>query len=114
MGNVVILSMREAVCGKMTQCEYVQSSRQGSPMQWFVVGHMTLVVTFSGSDSSFPITNFIRCTTRGAVWVSNKTTEHRCSPVGRNMSRRLKQNEQTDARRRCFSSISKGVSCSAR
>lgn len=74
--------MREAECGKMTQCEYVQSSRQGSPMQWFVVGHMTLVVTFSGSDSSFPITNFTRFMVRRGVWISYKTTEHRCSPVG--------------------------------
>lgn len=49
--------MKEAVCGKMTHFEYVQRSRQGSPTQWLVVGHMSLAVTFFGNDFSFPITN---------------------------------------------------------
>lgn len=47
--------MKEVV----THCEYVQRSRQGSPMQWShgSCGH---VFIFFGSDFSFPITNYTK------------------------------------------------------
>ena len=41
----------------MTHCEYVQKGRQGSPMQWFAVGHMSLVVTFLALTLNFPSRN---------------------------------------------------------
>lgn len=57
MGNVVFsfrVMMREAGHKKLTHSEYVQGGMQGFPMQWFSVGHMSVTVTFFGSESLFP------------------------------------------------------------
>lgn len=52
-------------CGWKAQCterwrrdEYVQRSRQGFLVRWFVIGHKPPVVTFVGTDFSFPTMNF--------------------------------------------------------
>lgn len=45
-GTCRIVCRNEALCGMMTQCEYVQGCRQGCRMRWFVVGHM-------GPDDTF-------------------------------------------------------------
>lgn len=65
--------MKESLCGNMTHCEYVQRSRQDSPMRWFLVGHMSFAVTFYDFFSPPPSWVSLHLLQWRGVWFSDST-----------------------------------------